>query len=268
VNTYNTDRRGKQAPTADTNIIQMTTKPTAEGIANAMSEALVAKIYIAMRAMNKAEKTAAKAQAAATTARAELVSRSKELGVLLLRWRELNPEETWKTIFKRVGLGRSRAFDCLKIAGGRSTDEELRQDARDRQRKSRSNGKPPTPAPELPEPKQVLLGNGDIMTGKPAESVTRSVTDGNGDIVVESAEASAERRKAENAAADTPTTAPVDPNLEPKEFDSSETARLRASLLALEQFKHAAAKWLPRMSEPQRVEAMAYVRDFKVREAV
>jgi hypothetical protein len=249
VHTYNIDQGGEQAPTADTtNIIPIASKkPIADGIAGAMSEALITEIDAAVKAMNKADKVA-------TTAKETFVSRSKEVGVLLLRWRELNPEETWDVIFKRVGLGHSRGFDCLKVAGGRRTDEELRQDARERQRRSRLNKKPLTPAPELPEPKQVLLGNGDIMTGKPAEYVT----------VTDSTQVSAEK----NAAADTPTTAPVDPNLGPRAFDSLETVRLRASLLALEQFKHAAAKWLPRMSEPQRVEAVVYVRDFKVKEVV
>jgi len=58
VHTYNIDQGGEQAPTADTtNIIPIASKkPIADGIAGAMSEALITEIDAAVKAMNKAEK--------------------------------------------------------------------------------------------------------------------------------------------------------------------------------------------------------------------
>jgi hypothetical protein len=52
------------------------------------------------------------------------------------------------------GLKLSRAYDYLRIAGGRTTDEELRKDARERQKKSREKKKKipgPIPAPKKPD---------------------------------------------------------------------------------------------------------------------
>ena len=55
----------------------------------------------------------------------------------------------FETFLKRVdGLKLSRAYDLLRLAGGRTTDEELKKDARERQQKSRAKKKKqPKPEP-------------------------------------------------------------------------------------------------------------------------
>jgi hypothetical protein len=144
---------------------------TTSTAATAADTALLAKINAAVKAANVAEQSA-------VTAQAELISRSKEVGLLLLEAKKLHPTvKDFDAFLKRVdGLKLSRAYDLMRLAGGRTTDEELRKDARDRQRKSRASKKLPKPAstPKADPPKL-------------------SVT------VTESAEASAEKRKAEYA---------------------------------------------------------------------
>ena len=105
-------------------------------------EVLLNKINAAVAEHNAAER-------AATTARAELVSKSKVLGQLLLEVKKRHPKAAdFEAFLKRVnGLGRSRAYDLLRLAGGRTTDEELRKDARERVRKHRAKKKLPTPEP-------------------------------------------------------------------------------------------------------------------------
>jgi hypothetical protein len=148
----------------------------AVGIHPAAEVELLAKINEAVAAANEAE-------TAVTTAQAELVSRSRAVGLLLLEAKKLHPAVAdFETFLKQVhGLKLSRAYDLLRLAGGRTTDEELKKDARERQQKSRATNKRklprPTPAPKKPEPKPI------------------SVTDPD---VTESAEASAEKRKAIN----------------------------------------------------------------------
>jgi hypothetical protein len=134
---------------------------------------LLAKINTAVAAANEAEQTV-------TTAKAELVSRSKAVGLLLLEAKKLHPvTEDFKAFLKRVdGLKLSRACDCMRVAGGRTTDEEIRQATRERVKKHRDSKKLPEPAPKQSEP--------------PKLSVTSAP-------VTESPEASAEKRKAENA---------------------------------------------------------------------
>jgi hypothetical protein len=134
---------------------------------------LLRKINEAVAAANDAEQTVA-------TAHAELVSRSKTVGLLLLEAKRLHPAVKDFEVFlaKVQGLKLSRAYDLLRLAGGRTTDEELRKDARERKQKSRKKLPRPAPAPK-PEPVSVT--------------------------VTETAEASAEKRKAENAGLDLPT---------------------------------------------------------------
>jgi hypothetical protein len=108
---------------------------------------LLDKIRNAFAAVNEAE---AAFNEAAKTERAELVSRSKALGLLLLEAKKRHPKtEDFKTFLKNVkGLGLSRAYDLMRLAGGRATDEQLRKEARNRQRRSRANRKrlpPPDP---------------------------------------------------------------------------------------------------------------------------
>jgi hypothetical protein len=143
--------------------------------ANAAGDELLAKLNEAVAAANEAEQTV-------TTAQAELVSRSKTVGLLLLEARKLHSTlKDFEAFLDKVkGLKRSRAYDLLRLAGGRTTDEELKKDARERQRKSRASKKKlPRPAPKKPEPEP-----------KPI-----SVTDLD---VTETADASAEKRKAFN----------------------------------------------------------------------
>jgi hypothetical protein len=102
-------------------------------------EALAA-VNEALAAAREAEQTLTEAEQTLTTARAETVSRSKAVGVLLLEAKKLFPRaKDFDRFLKSVnGLQRSRAYDLMRLAGGRITDEELKQEARDRQRKSRA----------------------------------------------------------------------------------------------------------------------------------
>jgi hypothetical protein len=104
--------------------------------------------------INAAVATANEAEAIATTAQAKLVSRSRVVGELLLEAKKRHPKiADFEAFLKRVdGLKRSRAYDLMRLAGGRTTDEQLRQEARERQRKSRANKKKvPPPTPRKPE---------------------------------------------------------------------------------------------------------------------
>lgn len=100
-------------------------------------DALLTKINAAVAACNKAEQTV-------ITARAEFVSRSKAVGLLLLEAKRLHPAvKDFEAFLKKVqGLKLSRAYDLLRLAGGRTTDEEIRQATRERVRKHRSKKKP------------------------------------------------------------------------------------------------------------------------------
>jgi hypothetical protein len=59
----------------------------------------------------------------------------------------------FEAFLKKVkGLKLSRAYDLLRLAGGRTTDEELRKDARERKQKSRAKKRTPLkPTPALPK---------------------------------------------------------------------------------------------------------------------
>jgi hypothetical protein len=133
---------------------------------------LLRKIQDAVQAANEAERTM-------STAQGELVSRSKALGLLLLEAKRMHPtRKAFEEYLSQVdGLKISRAYDLLRLAGGRTTDDELRKEARERQAKSRAKKKL---RPDIPRPEPKAI---------PVESVT--VTDS------ESAdEANTERRKA------------------------------------------------------------------------
>jgi hypothetical protein len=136
-----------------------------------MTDQLLNKINVAVKAANEAE-------ASVATAQAELVSRSKAVGLLLLEAKKLHPAvKDFEAFLRKVdGLKLSRAYDLLRLVGGRTTDEELRKDACERQQKSRANKRKRLPAPE-PEQRKP----------EPKDSVT----------VTESAEASTEKRKGE-----------------------------------------------------------------------
>jgi hypothetical protein len=166
---------------------------------------LLTKIKEAVAAANEAEKTV-------TTAQAELVSRSKAVGLLLLEAKKLHPtKKDFEAFLERVdGLKLSRAYDLLRLAGGRVTDEQLKKETRDRVKKHRAK-KLPKPAPALkkaqpePEPK--------------SESVTS-------DDVTDSAEANTEKHKPEKPDAD----------------EKAESAR------CLAEFTFACRTWLPKIT--------------------
>jgi hypothetical protein len=110
---------------------------------NNQDDALLIKINVAVKAANEAETSV-------TTAQAELVSRSKAVGLLLLEAKKLHPQvKDFEAYLKRVdGLKLSRAYDLLRLAGGRTTDSELRKEAAERQRKSRAKTKTLPKPPE------------------------------------------------------------------------------------------------------------------------
>jgi len=194
-----------------------------------------------LREINKAVAAANEAEQVVKTAKTELVSRSKTVGLLLLEAKKLHPAvKDFEAFLKPVdGLKLSRAFDCMRIAGGRITDEELKKDTRESVQKHRVKKKLKLATPE------------------PVSVTSPPVTES----AAESPEASAEKRKAENADLDKPT-APIDPYYEPQAFDEPSTAVLRASIKALREFKFAADTWLPKIREDMRMEAIVYVRDF------
>ena len=76
--------------------------------------ALLEELRAAVAAANDAEQSV-------TTAWAELASRSKQVGILLLEAKKLHPKD-FGSIRLQVGLKQSRAYDLLKLAGGRTTD--------------------------------------------------------------------------------------------------------------------------------------------------
>jgi hypothetical protein len=110
-------------------------------------DALLTKINEAVAEVNKAENVVVSAQA-------ELVLKSKLVGALLLEAKKRHPKVAeFEAFLKRVdGLKLSRAYDLMRLAGGRVTDAELREDARERQQKSRAKRKLPPSPPLLPEP--------------------------------------------------------------------------------------------------------------------
>jgi hypothetical protein len=134
---------------------------------------LLTKIKMAVKAVNEAEKTA-------ETAKTELVSRSKEVGLLLLEAKKLHPAvRDFEAFLKKVkGLKLARAYDCMAFASGRKTEAENREAIRNRVKKHRAKKLPkPTPAPQAePEPISVTSPH-----------------------VTESPEISVEQRKAQHA---------------------------------------------------------------------
>ena len=166
--------------------------------------------------INAAVATANEAETTVTTARGELVSRSRIVGELLLEAKKRHPKVAdFEAFLKRVdGLKLSRAYDLMKLAGGRTTDAQLRQEARDRQRKSRTNKKVPLPAkPIRAEPKREPI----------------SVTDPH---VTESQEIGVEERRAQMAALDL----------------AAEQRGTKASARALTEFMVACRTWLPKIT--------------------
>jgi hypothetical protein len=169
---------------------------------------LLVKINEAVAAVNEAETKV-------TTAQADLVSRSKSVGLLLLEAKKLHPAvKDFEAFLGKVqGLKRSRAYDCMRIAGGRTTDEEIRKAGRDRVKKHRASKKKlpgPTPTPK-PEPQKLSVTGADVT---------------------ETAESSAERRKAQYADAEL----------------SAEERAAKTSAHSLAEFTIACRTWLPKIT--------------------
>lgn len=106
---------------------------TVTGIADATSAALVNKLNAAVKALDDAEAVVATSVEAAKTAR-------RELGILLLEAKELYPKvKDFEAFLERIdGLKKSRAYDLMRVAHGRITDEELKADTAKRVRKHRA----------------------------------------------------------------------------------------------------------------------------------
>jgi hypothetical protein len=113
--------------------------------------------------INEAVAVANEAETKVTTAQAELVSRSKTVGLLLLEAKKLHPSVMdFEAFLRKVqGLKLSRAYDCMRVAGGRTTDEEIRKAARDRVEKHRKKKKLPGPTP-TPEPQKLSVTKPDV----------------------------------------------------------------------------------------------------------
>ena len=81
----------------------------------APADELLGTLKLAVAAANDAEQNV-------TTAQAELVSRSKRVGMLLLEAKKLHPAvKDFEAFLKKVdGLKLSRAYDLLRLAGGRT----------------------------------------------------------------------------------------------------------------------------------------------------
>jgi hypothetical protein len=124
------------------------------------SNKLLNEINEAVAAANKAEETV-------TTAQAELVSRSKTVGLLLLEAKKQHPAvKDFDAFLKRVkNLSLSRAYDLMRLAGGRTTDEELKKEARERKQRSREKKKIPKTPPKVDKPDSVTKP--DVTESKP-----------------------------------------------------------------------------------------------------
>ena len=107
---------------------------------------LLGKINEAVAEANKSEKALKEAQDKHKAAADEHYSNTKKVGLLLLEVNKTHKGKDFENYLKQVkGLQRSRAYDYLRLAGGRVTEEELRTEARKRKQKSRAKLK------ELPE---------------------------------------------------------------------------------------------------------------------
>jgi hypothetical protein len=131
------------------------------------AEELLRKINPAVKAMDQA--------------REGYTSRSKIVGELLLEAKTLHPKvKDFEAFLKRVeGLHLSRAYELLKLAGGRTTEAELKKESRERQQRHRikQKTKPTLPKPELkkPEPKPTPEPFRDV-TEKPLPKIEPTTT--------------------------------------------------------------------------------------------
>lgn len=166
------------------------------------SDALLIKINAAVKAANETEATI-------ETAKTELVSRSRVVGQLLLEAKKFYPKvKDFEEYLGRVdGLKLSRAYDLLRLAGGRTTDAELKEAAAERKRQERARKEARAKEArakeerarkekECKEWEREEQEREERAKSKPEPKAKDSVTNPD---VTESAEASAARRKAEYA---------------------------------------------------------------------
>jgi hypothetical protein len=203
---------------------------------NAKTEAeLLTKINEAIAAHDEAQK--------------EQVSRAKTVGLLLLEAKKklhLKGKDFEAFVDKVEGIKvkRSWAYDCIKLAGGRITEADLKKGARERAQRSRAKKKsvtsrtPPAqlPPPEPPQPEPPKIE-------PPKVSVTPPVTGNLQPTDKDGAEATVEERKTGNAV-----------NLETAE---EKAARLSAHNLA--EFTVACRLYLPKMTTIDRSKAYRLV---------
>ena len=178
-----------------------------------------------LKKLNTAVKAANEAEATVVTATAELVSRSKTVGLLLLDAKKLHPAvKDFEAFLKKVqGLKLARAYDCMRIAGGRTTDDEIREETRKRVKKHRASKKKlPAPTTKKPEP--------EPKADPKLEPSKLSVT--SPDVTERSAEISLEQRRADMA----------DLSLTPEQRAANASAK------ALAEFTVACRTWLPKIT--------------------
>jgi hypothetical protein len=125
----------------------------------------------------------------------------------------------------------------LRLAGGRTTDEELRKEARERKQKSRAKKKLPPKSPSLPKPENT----------KPPLSVTAPPVTESPEHITQSSEISAEDRRAQNAALDT----------EPK--------ALELSRMALNSFKAMCRQYLRQLTEEDWASASVFFDEYALK---
>jgi hypothetical protein len=178
---------------------------------SAADQALLDK-NVAVAAANEAEKTS-------EAAKAEHVSRSRVVGGLLLEAKKRHPKVAdFEAFLKRVnGLKLSRAYDVMRLAGGRTTDDQLRKEQRDRVQKHRAKKKLPKP-----KPAPLSVTHPDVTETPNPEPKSKPV-----------AELSTEQRKAEMVALDM----------------SAEEKAAKMSAHALAEFTVACRTWLPKITE-------------------
>jgi hypothetical protein len=176
------------------------------------TDALLRKITKAVRAVDEAAQTV-------NVAQAELISREKAVGFLLLEAKKLHPTVMDFAAFleQRVGLSLSRAYDFMRVAGDRITGDELREEARLRKQKERAG-------------KQLVAGWNESLKAKPTPPQKDSVTCAN---VTES---------------------PPCP-----EVIASTATPTKASVGAFEEFASAARVYLPLMTVAEQHEARRLV---------
>jgi hypothetical protein len=227
-------------------------------------DSLLKKINTAVAEHNTAEQAVTTAESAVTTAVSELTSKSMVVGQLLLEAKKRHPKKADFEAFLNlvIGLGRSRAYECMRIAGGGTTEEQSRKRNRERQRKHREAKKklPKAKPQSKPDPKHESVTETDVT-----ESAKRN-------LPFDISKYDQALKRAQNAALGTEvppeptgttttgttttgtTTTPL------LDFDRSTAAkRSQGSRDPLNEFKYACKTWLPQIAdEADRQEALRF----------